>query len=361
MQRKPIILILTSKDEIDGVSHQLQAAIQNLGTHNVVIVGDDKYGSAIKLSHLDRLMNARHEYQGVLEKKRNSKLAEKIKFKPLSKRAYRISNAVKRFNPDYILTVTPYAHYAAIEAKRRTNFKTPIAYMMLSFALDKRSYDENTSLYLVENADIKADLVKCGIRSKEIITIGLPFGIKDCTPPEIAAAKQEFGLPRTKTVFVNVSNKRELEEIVALLTDQGDIINLVVFAEESRELAEIRAQALGVSGMTTIFVTKADLFDSYLSVSDIVITEYDVATIYKCFISGIPVVTFGKGENTVKDINYLVANGLLFYAKDNMDIVALLYKLLQTDVSVKVVAAAEKWVEFCSLDNIASFLDNYLR
>ncbi|MEG1529126.1 MAG: hypothetical protein RR405_02130, partial [Clostridia bacterium] len=73
------------------------------------------------------------------------------------------------------------------------------------------------------------------------------------------------------------------------------------------------------------------------------------------------VVTLGKGENTVKDINYLVANGLLFYAKDNMDIVALLYKLLQTDVSVKVVAAAEKWVEFCSLDNIASFLDNYLR
>lgn len=69
MFRKRIILILTSRDEPDGVSQKLAEAIRKIGSHNVVVMSDDRYGSATKLSALDRLMDEGGEYQYLLEKR----------------------------------------------------------------------------------------------------------------------------------------------------------------------------------------------------------------------------------------------------------------------------------------------------
>ena len=42
MHRKPIILILTSRDERAGLSKNLADSIKKIGTHNVVVISDDK-------------------------------------------------------------------------------------------------------------------------------------------------------------------------------------------------------------------------------------------------------------------------------------------------------------------------------
>ena len=126
MFRKRIILILTSRDESDGISQKIAEAIRKIGTHNVVVMSDDKYGSATKLSALDRLMDSGSEYQYLLEKKDKGVIRDMFKFKTLSKRVNRINNMIKRFHPEYILCVTPYAHHCAVEAKRRARFGTQI-------------------------------------------------------------------------------------------------------------------------------------------------------------------------------------------------------------------------------------------
>ena len=46
--------------------------------------------------------------------------------------------------------------------------------------------------------------------------------------------------------------------------------------------------------------------------------------------------------------------------KDNLDMVALLYKLLQTDTGIKISDEGKKWVEYSSIDNIANFLSAYI-
>lgn len=102
MFRKRIILILTSRDEPDGVSQKLAEAIRKIGSHNVVVMSDDRYGSATKLSALDRLMDEGGEYQYLLEKKDKSLFKDKFALKTLSKRVNRINNLIKRFHPDYI-------------------------------------------------------------------------------------------------------------------------------------------------------------------------------------------------------------------------------------------------------------------
>ena len=78
MHRKPIILILTSRDERAGLSKNLADAIKKIGTHNVVVISDDKYSSAQKTSRLDRLVQMQEDYQQILVEK-----SRKIKATPI--------------------------------------------------------------------------------------------------------------------------------------------------------------------------------------------------------------------------------------------------------------------------------------
>ena len=123
MQRKPIILILTSRDEKANISEQIAESIRKVGTHNVVILGDDKYGSAQKITKLDRLLNLREEYQQVLADKAKKKQVGSNRKKGIHNR---ISIAIKRYRPELVLAVTPYSYYVLKEAKKKTGFKTSI-------------------------------------------------------------------------------------------------------------------------------------------------------------------------------------------------------------------------------------------
>jgi len=222
MYRKRIILILTSRDESDDISQKIAEAIRKIGTHNAVVMSDDKYGSATKLSALDKLMDSGSEYQYLLEKKDKGVLRDIFKLKSFSKRVNRINNMIKRFHPEYILCVTPYAHHCAVEAKRRARFNTQIIYMLQTFTLPKRVHDDATNVFIVENADVKADLVRQGIKSKDVLVMGFPFEITPKTREEIILKKQELGLPKVKTVYVNVQDKKQLENVFSLLLDQGE-------------------------------------------------------------------------------------------------------------------------------------------
>lgn len=362
MERKPIILILTSKDEPVGLSDGIKDAVQKIGVRNVVVLSDDKYGSAKKLSKLEHYMDLKQEYRYLLEKKAESVFRDKFQPKSLSKRVNRIHNAVRRFRPEFILAITPYAHHCAVEAKRRAKFTTRLIYFMQSFTVEGGLFDDSTDIFIVENADMKTSLIQNGIRSKDIMVSGLPYVINKLSPQEIALSKQEYGLPRSKTVFVNIREKKALEEVLSLLLDQGDIVNLVVFAPDDSDISALRAKASLSQGVSVVFVTKYDVFDEYLKISDIVVTHYDVPTIYKCMQLGVPAVTLseGEGELVKNEISYLVENGLILRAKENIDVVALLYRLMQTDAGTAVKIAGEKWTENASLDNLGEFFSSYI-
>lgn len=360
MYRKRIILILTSKDEPIGLSQKLAEQIRKIGTHNVVVMSDDRYGSATKLSALDRLMDEGGEYQYLLERKDKNLIKDKLKIKPISKRANRINNLIKRFHPEYILCLTPYAHHCAVDAKRRAKFDTQIIYVVDTFTLSKRVHDDATNVYIVENADVKSDLVRNGIHSKDIMVMGLPFDIECLHPDQITLKKRELGLPKVKTVYVNVHDKKALQEVFSLLLDQGEIANLVVNCLDQKTPQILSSMAVKSQSTKVVFVTSPEQIDECMQVCDVAITQYDVATIYKCFKLGIPSILLSNSEHEQSDIDYLASHGLCLKAKDNLDIVGLLYRLLQTDTCYKIADAGKKWVEYSSIENIASFLSAYI-
>lgn len=360
MQRKPIILIMTSKDEVDGISHKLAQAIGRIGTHNAVVMSDDKYGSASRMSALDRLMDNGGEYQYLLERKDRGVIKQRLTPRKFSKRVNRIKNMLKRFRPEYILCVTPYAHHCACEAKHKLKFNTQILYMVPTFTAPKRGLDDITSTFIVENPDIKAELVRSGIRSKDIMTMGFPFEIQKKTKEEIAYDKQDLGLPRSKTVFVHLTNTQMLQDVFSLLVDQGDVASLAVYCANAKLMQNLNNLALESPDMTVVFVQSADKIDEYLSVCDLAITDYDTSIIYKCFKLAIPSIIYTNDEHALNDVNYLVSHGLCARAKEDIDVIGLEYKLLQTEYAKEIGENGVKWTEFNTLENIANFLVSYI-
>ncbi len=358
MHRKPIILILTSRDERAGLSRNLADSIKKIGTHNVVVISDDKYSSRQKTSRLDRLVQMQEDYQQILvEKSRKIKSGKKgVK----SGRAFRISNAVKRYRPELVLAVTPYAYFALTEAKRKAGFSTAIFYVMPYFVLDKQSYGDVDSTFIVENQDVKSALVAQGVPSRKVMTMGLPYDIEKKTPLEVAALKQELGLPKTMSVFLNATKKDGVEELFRLLLDQGGVINTVVYAGDNKMGGELRLIADEYNANNVVILQREEQVDEYLTACDTVITKYDVSTIYKAFKLGKPVITFGGSAHANREIDYLVSHGLVMHARENLEIVGLTYRLIETGVAATYVRAGEKWVENASIDNIANYLVSYI-
>lgn len=360
MKRKPIILIMTSHEEQSGVAKRLASAIMAKGTHNVVVMGDEKYGAVAKLSMLDRLMDTGQEYQYLLERKDRGVIRDKLKVRKFSKRVNRIGNMLRRFNPEYILCVTPYAHHCATEAKRKLRFRTRILYLVMSFTAPKRETDEFTDTYIVENADVKSALVRMGVHPKDVMTMGLPFDSPRLSKEDIAAAKQELGLPSCKTVFVSLQGKNMLEKVFPLLLDQGNIATFVVRCENTKQRQTLSMMAADVPDVNIVFVATREKLDDYLRASDVAILSYDVPMIYKCMTQGIAPLVLSEDEHTEPDVDYLLSHGLIARAKEEIDVVGLLYKLLQTDLAEQLAFNGRKRTELSSIDNIANFLITYI-
>lgn len=360
MKRKPIILIMTSHDEQSGVAKRLADAIMAKGTHNVVVMGDEKYGSVKKLSLLDRLMDAGQEYQYLLERKDRGVLRDKLKVRKFSKRVTRIGNMLRRFNPEYILCVTPYAHHCAVEAKKKLRFRVRVIYLVMSFTAPKREADDATDAYIVENADVKATLMRMGVHPKDILTMGLPFDSPKLSRGEIAMAKQELGLPAQKTVYVSVHDKKQLDQAFQLLLDQGNIATLVVRCETAKHRQALTLLASQVPDVNIVFAATKEKEDDYLRVSDVAIMSYDVPLIYKCMKLGVAPLVISCDEHTEQDVSYLLSHGLIARAKDEVEMIGLLYRLLQTDLAEQLAVSGGKWTELGSVENITNFLITYI-
>ena len=363
MQRKPVVLILTSSDERGGAAENLAAAIRADGEFNTVVLDESEYGrrplfgrtAAVAFgADKRRLLASGAASAGRLLKKggRQGKLYGRNR---------RVANALKRYAPEYVLTVTPYAQAAFVEAKRRSGADVRSVHSVQAFVLPEEEHPAYAAdMYLVENADIKEALVSRGIPSKHVVVTGLPFDAPEVTPIEMEEGKQELGLPRTPTVFVNADG-RDAVEIMGLLADQGDIINIVCYAEDVKLLAALRAKADNAETRSNIvLLTRRDMFDEYLLMSDIVVTRYEPVIIYKCFKAGKPVIAFAKTAAATRNLDYLAERKLIMKASSDIDVVALIYKFMQTDTASEYVKKGRERTAMFSTANTANYLAAHL-
>ncbi|MDD4839223.1 MAG: hypothetical protein PHE93_00940 [Clostridia bacterium] len=358
MKMKPVILILTSNDVSEQIPKQLKQSIEALGEHYVVVFDESHYESKLKFSSAEQLQWLKMNYMKKREK--NGIKSENQKKKEQKGRTNRIRNAVLRFKPSCIVCLSAYSHCIALDSRKKTGFETPILALMPSFTADKAFFDLATDAFIVENADVKAEVVRMGLPARSVVAMGLPIEIEPLSDDGRASLKQEIGLSKSTTVFLNCRDKNDCTEMFDMLLDQGDIINIVAYCPKADTFSELRKLVELKSSDNVLLFDKKANFDEYLSASDIVITYYSIAAIYKSFLLGRAIITFPpKGDMATKDLNYLAKRNLIYCAKDAKDIIMGLYKLIQTDLSADMVKNISERKIDNNISDIAEFIAGF--
>lgn len=359
MERKPVILILTSTDEYGDVSERIADAVRSLGTHNAVVVNQTRYDGYVRNSAFYRwLRKYLSKYHVKAEKIKTRLSGLSRRSDKVRGRSRRIANAVKRYNPEFVLTVTPYALAALADARAKIGTDCKTVHVINAFTYDKHDFPADVAEgYIVENSDVKDALVEAGADARHTMVMGLPYRVRTLTADERAVQREAKSLPQSPTVFLNATEAENAEELLALLIDQGKLINTVCYADTTKLMAKLRRRADVASERNSVaIISRREQIDEFLSVSDVVITHYDPSVIYKSMQLGKPVIAFSDFERGKRDLEYLRERGLIKCADKSIDTVGLLYDFLQADTAAQYAERELARTQMYSVENLANYL-----
>lgn len=351
--KKPVIIILTSHEEAYGVSKCIAQDVMAFGTHTAVVISDDKYGSAPKGTRLRRLMDGGRQYAHRLE----TRAAITCRVKPFSRRIRRIGNMIRRFKPVLILAVTPYAHFSAMEAKRRLGFATPVICMLPSYVMPSNGVDSATDAFIVENDNIKSQLVRFGISADKVFALGSPYRPTDVASARLSAIKRDIGAVGGPTVFVSFGNINTLKRVLRLLKDQGDIATYAVRVTKSYQPNELK---LIMGDVKTVFVPSGERAEEHMCAADVAIIDYDMATVAKFMRLGVPCIILSDDKRASADIGYLNDRKLCLVAEQDVGIVEKLYELLDPRRMNEIKENIYRYCAGTEPQNVASFVVTYV-
>lgn len=348
----PYILVVNSKEDKNILAGQLKKYFDETKSHYVVVMDESGYGKTIKdFKWISKLFFKLPTFNKL---KKQSRKAEPKKSKGMSKR---IANACMRFDPVAVVCPTAYSLLAAVESKKQNEFDAPIVSVIPDFTYDKNLSDSAVDYYIVENGQLKDSLVGGGIPASCVLELGVPVSGYKISHDEKQQLKEKLGLKDTPTVFVCAVEGKESVEALDMLFDQGDIINVVVYVENKKLQNKLRKKVELKGADNVQLFDKLSLYNDYLSASDILITNYDAATIAKAFASFKAVIAFAPKSDVQKaDVEYLTQNELIAYAPTPADVIIKLYDLLQTDLQKKLVENISKRIKPDQLKEVCAFL-----
>lgn len=348
----PYILVVNSKEDKNILAGQLKKYFDETKSHYVVVMDESGYGKTIKdFKWISKLFFKLPTFNKL---KKQSRKAEPKKSKGMSKR---IANACMRFDPVAVVCPTAYSLLAAVESKKQNEFDAPIVSVIPDFTYDKNLSDSAVDYYIVENGQLKDSLVGGGIPASCVLELGVPVSGYKVSHDEKQQLKEKLGLKDTPTVFVCAVEGKESVEALDMLFDQGDIINVVVYVENKKLQNKLRKKVELKGADNVQLFDKLSLYNDYLSASDILITNYDAATIAKAFASFKAVIAFAPKSDVQKaDVEYLTQNELIAYAPTPADVIIKLYDLLQTDLQKKLVENISKRIKPDQLKEVCAFL-----
>lgn len=348
----PYILVVNSKEDKNILAGQLKKYFDETKSHYVVVMDESGYGKTIKdFEWISKLFFKLPTFNKL---KKQSRKAEPKKSKGMSKR---IANACMRFDPVAVVCPTAYSLLAAVESKKQNEFDAPIVSVIPDFTYDKNLSDSAVDYYIVENGQLKDSLVGGGIPASCVLELGVPVSGYKISHDEKQQLKEKLGLKDTPTVFVCAVEGKESVEALDMLFDQGDIINVVVYVENKKLQNKLRKKVELKGADNVQIFDKLSLYNDYLSASDILITNYDAATIAKAFASFKAVIAFAPKSDVQKaDVEYLTQNELIAYAPTPADVIIKLYDLLQTDLQKKLVENISKRIKPDQLKEVCAFL-----
>lgn len=300
------------------------------------------YGIRHGVNFLDDVENLRKIKVKRLNK---SKPKTNVKYKKKSQGKYkRINNVARRFNAKAILCMNTNTLYQTIKAKEKFGFTAMVVGCLDSFTLDKNTTPLGADKYIVENNELKDELVKRGVGKDKVIIKRFPIE-KDVFIDETESELRSlFDLDEKPTVLLNGGGVGDYKivEIFKLLLEVEDRFNVIVYCGENEALYQrfARLKESGNLSNVKLFTTVNNIEKLYKAV-DCIVSIYDVSAVYKAKVLNKPIIVFApKRDVEEQDFKYLHKVGDAIYAKDSSDVVSRIF-----DVTNHTVVKPEKNVD----------------
>lgn len=355
MKFKNNILILTSINTDSSAVTSIVNCFKRLHQdYNIIVLDETHYGndkSAKNQNKNPKLYNIYRKFKtGNFKSSRKTDFGfigeRKARSSKMSGVTKRIYNAIIRYCPDVILATTPETMHEAVIAKRKTQFTYPIVGLMDRFTVDRNFYSYHADAYIVENTDMKNQITSFGFPSDKVYVLGLPIFEAIPTVNYVIKKKEQLGLNINPTVYLSGGKQgtREMLPVFELLLDQGRMINIIVYCGRNQKLhSEIlrKIDERKAENVKVYIDTDAELKENILVAADCVMTVCDIELIYRAFLLNIPVIAFApKSALDEADLKYLESKKLIYYAHNYNFTIIGLYKLIQTNLSKRLVEAA---------------------
>ncbi len=313
------------------------------------------YGIRHGINWLDNVEGVRK-----MQVKRLNKNRAKVngKYKKQSQGSFRrINNVVNRFNAKAILCMNTNTLFLTLKAKEKFGFKAEVVGCLDSFTFDKKTTPLGADKYIVENNELKDELVRNNVAKEKIIIKRFPIEKEVFIEETERELRSLFDIDLKPTVLLNGGSigDNKIVEIFKLLLEVEDRFNIIVYCGENEPLYQrfVRAKESGNLKNVKLFTTVNNIEKLYKAV-DCIVSIYDVSAIYKAKVLNKPIIVFApKREVEEQDFKYLNKVGDAIYAKDSSDVVAKIF-----DVTNKNIVKTEKNVDEIRSSTIVA--SNYL-
>ena len=349
--KKKMILILTSEDQSLEVATNLKTLLQN-AENRVIIISDKQYRSKLEYCYIGNKIHRGKYYSKEISFIEKKKLLKFFMHRTIK----RIANAIYRYEPDLIITLTPFAHYIAIRAKQDFKNEVTIVDYIFRFVLEDRIYNDFvTDKFVVENSSMREQLIKMGVKNKNIANLGFPFKLNKLSNEEIEDIKKKNGIPDTPMICIDIKDQKSVTEIFNMIIDQGKKFNIVINTHNNKFLDSLYRKVAGMN-LNVIFTADRSESDTYLSFANFLVTDFNVVNIYKAFSVDVPIIAVGHENDDINNLKQLEESGLVLLATENTKVISYLYDMFQTDIKEKLIKNVTEKMQYISEENIRSYL-----
>lgn len=349
--KKKMILILTSDEQSLEVATTLKTLLQT-SDNRVIVISDKQYRSKLEYCYIGNKIDRGKYYSKEISFIEKKKLLKFFTHRTIK----RISNAIYRYEPDLIITLTPFAHYIAIRAKQDFKNEVTIVDYIFRFTLEDRIYNDFvTNKFIVENSTMREQLIKMGVKNKNIANLGFPFKLKKLSNEEIEDIKKKNGIPDTPMICIDIKDQKSVTEIFNMIVDQGKKFNIVINTHNNKFLDSLYRKVAGMN-INVIFTADRNEFDTYLSFANFLVTDFNVVNIYKAFSVDVPIIAVGHESDDINNLKQLEESGLILLATENTKVISYLYDMFQTDIKDKLIKNVDEKMQYISDENIKSYL-----
>ncbi|MEO0122976.1 MAG: glycosyltransferase [candidate division WOR-3 bacterium] len=230
--------------------------------------------------------------------------------------AYKFSDLLREYKPDYVLCTHFSPCYYTALYKKLFNYKMGV--VITDYYIHPHWVNKEVDDYFIPNEDLGEQITKYGIKGAQIYPFGIPVSISLEGEIDKNAARQRFGLSTERISVVVMGSKifgGEWFEIVREIIDFD--YDLLVLCGENKEAMEKIKKLKGKANLKIYGMV--DKIQELISVCDILITKAGGITTTEATRAG-PCLLFANSIPGLEDKNeefFISHNAGLKITKDN--------------------------------------------